>query len=273
MSSVQHYFLLLAAACYAAATVFCFAGLVNEKKRRWAVVLIVMAFLAISTVFGLRAVEARRLPGLGLYEMLLANNWVGSLVFLLLVLIDRRLFAAGLAVLPTLALVTVKSLFAFDTPRMMPPEFYSFWFYAHTQTTRLAFGFILAGTALGAVLLLKEKAEHKGWLKLNKLLPPQSLTDSLSWHLIGMGFVFYGLMIVSGGLWADSAWGRFWAWDPIETWSLITWLMYAILLHLRRLHGWHGKRAAVLQAAAFIVLVFSLFYVGLFFTTIHEAYI
>lgn len=270
--SGQFISLMLAAAFYALAAVFCFGAVADEKKERAAFLVILLAFLAHSVAFGLRAVEAGRLPGLGLYEVLLGYTWVGSAIFLLVIVLIPHQYGAGLAAMPVLALGMAFALLIAEAPPLAEPYFYSIWFYIHTLTAYTAFGLILCGTALGLVLLLKEKVNGGKWLQLHKFLPPRSLTDFLSWRLIGMGFVSLGAMIVSGGVWANQAWGRYWAWDPIETWSLISWLLYGILLHLRRLHGWHGEKAAILQAGAFAVLVFTLLFIGLVYPTIHRAY-
>jgi ABC-type transport system involved in cytochrome c biogenesis permease subunit len=82
--------------------------------------------------------------------------------------------------------------------------------------------------------------------------------DELSAKLIAFGFVADTVMIASGAIWAHGLWGRYWAWDPIETWSLVSWLTYAVYLHVRFTLGWTGSRAAwlALGAAAMIVVTF-----------------
>jgi len=266
----QHVLLLLAALFYAVAAGLCFAAVTDDEKRRPVLAFILLGFLAHSAVAVLRAVEAGRMPGLGLYEVTLGYLWLASLIFLVVLILNPQQYGSGLVAMPLLSLGMIMALFIRQAPPFSEPYFYSFWFYSHTLTAYLGFGFLLCGTALGVTLLLKERAKEGS--RLYKALPPQSLTDFLSWRLLGLGFFFLGLMIVSGGLWANEAWGRYWGWDPIETWSLISWLLYGILLHLRRLHGWHGRKAALFQAGAFIVLVFTLFAVGLVYPTIHRAY-
>ena len=259
--------LTLTALLYFLATIFFLSAFWKRQQSPYARYTALLALAAHSTVFLLRGIEAGRLPGLGLYEVTLGYTWLASLTFSLLLYFYPSQFPAGIFAMPVLMIGIIMSVFVKDAPPYTAAHFYSPWFYAHVLTAYMAFGFILVATALALTFLLSKKSEHK-----NGFLPPFSLIDMLSWRILGIGFLFLGLMIVTGGIWANQSWGRYWAWDPIETWSLISWLLYGILLHLRRLHGWHGKKAAIFQLGAFSVLVFTLFFISLFFQTIHRAY-
>ena len=82
-------------------------------------------------------------------------------------------------------------------------------------------------------------------------------------YSILLGFLFLSIGIITGAVWANSAWGRYWGWDPKETWSLITWFVYATLLHARLMRGWHGKRIAFLSIFGFASVLFTYFGVNL----------
>jgi cytochrome c-type biogenesis protein CcsB len=96
-----------------------------------------------------------------------------------------------------------------------------------------------------------------------KLLPDLSIIDELTHQLIMFGFLFLTVGIITGSVWANSAWGRYWGWDPKETWSFITWLIYAALLHFRMMRGWRGKRIALLSILGFAAVLFTYFGVNL----------
>jgi cytochrome c-type biogenesis protein CcsB len=83
--------------------------------------------------------------------------------------------------------------------------------------------------------------------------------DELTHQLVMFGFLFLSAGIISGAVWANSAWGRYWGWDPKETWSLVTWFVYATLLHARFMRGWRGNRIAVLSIAGFLAVLFTYF--------------
>jgi cytochrome c-type biogenesis protein CcsB len=89
------------------------------------------------------------------------------------------------------------------------------------------------------------------------------MLDILTHQMIMFGFLFLTLGIITGAVWANSAWGTYWSWDPKETWSLITWFIYAILLHLRLMRGWNGKRIAIVSIIGFMAVLFTYFGVNL----------
>jgi len=81
--------------------------------------------------------------------------------------------------------------------------------------------------------------------------------------MVTFGFLFLSIGIITGAVWANSAWGSYWSWDPKETWSLITWFIYATLLHARMMRGWHGRRIAYLSIIGFMAVLFTYFGVNL----------
>ncbi|MRR36421.1 c-type cytochrome biogenesis protein CcsB, partial [bacterium] len=101
----------------------------------------------------------------------------------------------------------------------------------------------------------------------------QEVLDDLQFRFVSVGFVFLGIMIAAGAIWANEAWGRYWAWDPIETWSLISWVVYAAYLHARLTLGWRGRRSALFAMLALPVVVFALIGVPLVYQSIHGAYL
>jgi cytochrome c-type biogenesis protein CcsB len=88
-------------------------------------------------------------------------------------------------------------------------------------------------------------------------LPDLDTIDELIYQSIALGFIFLSLGIITGSVWAHYAWGSYWSWDPKETWSLITWLVYAALLHARLVRGWRGKRIALMSLAGFACVLFT----------------
>jgi cytochrome c-type biogenesis protein CcsB len=110
-------------------------------------------------------------------------------------------------------------------------------------------------------LVHKMPAESK--TRLLDRFPEPRVLDELGYQLILLGFLFLSIGIITGAVWANSAWGRYWGWDPKETWSLITWFVYATLLHARLTRGWHGKRIAYLSMFGFAAVIFTYFGVNL----------
>ena len=94
--------------------------------------------------------------------------------------------------------------------------------------------------------------------------------DLLNYRVISLGFLFLTLVIITGAIWAQKAWGRYWTWDPKETWSLITWLIYALYLHMRISRGWKGKKAAWFAVIGFLCVVFTYIGVNTWIPSIHS---
>ena len=101
-------------------------------------------------------------------------------------------------------------------------------------------------------------------------LPSSDALDRLAYRIITFAFPVWTFAIIAGAIWADQAWGRYWGWDPKETWSFITWLVYAAFLHARATAGWRGKRAAYIQLFGFGCLMFNLVGVNLWITGLHS---
>jgi ABC-type transport system involved in cytochrome c biogenesis permease subunit len=136
-----------------------------------------------------------------------------------------------------------------------PPSFDTPWFWVHVVTSAFAYGFMLIAAANGLLYVLKTR--NAGDAFYDRLLDPKKLDDS-NYFFIGIGFVMLTLMIISGAFWTQSVYGNYWAWDPLEVQSLITWLVYAIWLHLRLTLGWRGIKLAWYALFALPVMVIAI---------------
>ncbi|MBU3970865.1 MAG: cytochrome c biogenesis protein CcsA [Alphaproteobacteria bacterium] len=130
-------------------------------------------------------------------------------------------------------------------------------------------GAILISLGTAIFYLLKKK---KGENEFYKKLPPLEALDAYSYKYAGFGFISWTIMVVSGALWAEQSLGRYWGWDPIETWSLITLLLFGIYLHLRRFFKWQGEKAAWFIVVCVIFAIATLFIIPFVMTTVHSQY-
>ncbi|TAN60177.1 c-type cytochrome biogenesis protein CcsB [bacterium] len=131
------------------------------------------------------------------------------------------------------------------------------WLDFHVFTTFIGYAGFAISCGLSIMFLLKNRAEEKGGNNfLLDAFPESKILDELSYRTIAWGFPFLAVGIVSGAVWANYAWGTYWSWDPKETWSLITWFIYAAYLHARVTRGWRGKKAAYLSVAGFAAVIF-----------------
>jgi cytochrome c-type biogenesis protein CcsB len=138
-------------------------------------------------------------------------------------------------------------------------------------------GLFIFGAVVTTVYLLADRSERRlaagrpSWSAgILQHLPGSVILDRLSYRSILFGFPVWTFGVMAGAIWADHAWGRYWGWDPKETWSFITWVVYAMFLHARATAGWRGKRAAWIHLAGFGCLMFNLIGVNLLITGLHS---
>ncbi|HIJ85889.1 MAG TPA: cytochrome c biogenesis protein CcsA, partial [Magnetococcales bacterium] len=167
-----------------------------------------------------------------LFEILSSNLWSLTLAVALFYRYYPPLRAAAAFTLPTLFILMGWLLVASPGDTALPPTYDTLWLYIHIGLGKVALGSILVAAGIGGIVAVRlvkpvrTRIEH---------LPDNPRLDELCYRFIALGFIFHTLMLVAGAIWALDAWGRYWSWDPLETWSLHTWLLLALFLHLRPL--------------------------------------
>jgi cytochrome c-type biogenesis protein CcsB len=177
----------------------------------------------------------------------------------------------GSFILPIVFVMMLSSSMLPRGIKPLSPVLQSYWLGIHTALAFLGNAAFAVAFGIGIMYLLQEhylKSKHLGGLF--QKLPSLQVLDEINYRLITIGFPLLTLAIISGALWAESAWGRFWRWDPKEIWSLITWFIYALILHMRLTAGWRKKRAAILSVIGFIVVLFTFFGVNLLLKSLHS---
>jgi len=223
----------------------------------------------------LRWIQTGHGPYLGFYESVSSFALFSVIAFGLLVLWRRSYKAIGPFVMPLVFLLLGAAMLAPKSAVKITSTLASLWLTIHVIFAQLSYTSLFIAFVLGITWLVREKngdTPKKGKGLLAKL-PDQIVLDDTIFRFIAIGFIFWTIMIVSGAIWANQAWGRYWGWDAIETWSLITWLVYAVYLHLRLTMHWKGRKAAIYAVAAMPVVLFSLIGVPILFHSIHAAYL
>ncbi|MDM8523793.1 c-type cytochrome biogenesis protein CcsB [Desulfococcaceae bacterium HSG8] len=221
-----------------------------------------------SAGIGLRWVETYQL-GVGHAPL---SNLYESLVFfalaiaVLYLIIEKkyRLSTIGAFAMPLAFLaLAYASLSPNISDRIQPllPALKSNWLIAHVITCFI--GYAAFAVAFGLSLMFLVKREDRPPESVWSKMPALPVLDELTHRMVVLGFLFLTAGIITGAVWANSAWGRYWGWDPKETWSLITWFIYATLLHARLMRGWQGRRAAFFSIAGFGAVLFTYFGVNL----------
>jgi cytochrome c-type biogenesis protein CcsB len=247
----------------------------NEKLGDISTAVTGIGFVANTAVLIFRWLDAGRPPFTSGYEFLMCFTW-GIIIAYLFAEWKYKLKVIGAFVLPTAWLLTAYIAV------IMPPEqraaqeylmpaLQSNWLHIHVITAMFSYGAFAVSLGTSIMYLIKESLE-KGRSRgdMVKRLPSLEILDDLSYKFIAFGFPLLSIVIISGAIWAEYAWGRYWSWDPKETWSLITWLVYAAYLHARFTYGWRGSRAAIMSIVGFLFVLFTFFGVNYFLAGIHS---
>jgi len=218
------------------------------------------AFLTASLVF--RTIASGHGPFANMYEFSLAFAW-GALALYLYFELRYRLRILGLLVLPiALGLLVYATTVPSDITPLVPALQNDLLLTVHVAVAIIAYGaFALAFGA--AILYLIQRRDSIRWL------PRSTVLDEMGYKAVTVGFPMMALVIILGALWADIAWGTYWSWDPKETASLVTLLIYGGYLHARVLRGWRGQRSAMLLILGFAATLFT-YYGNLFFGGLHS---
>lgn len=194
------------------------------------------------------------------YESLIFFAWTIVLLYLLM---EWRLKnrSIGAFVMPVAFLIMAYASIAPGiNNRIEPliPALQSNWLTSHVLTCFLGYAAFTVAFALGIMFLIKSRTGvDSSRSRVIRLLPSEYQMDELMYSSTALGFIFLTLGIVTGSVWAHYAWGSYWSWDPKETWSLITWLVYAVMLHARLVRGWRGKRMAIMAIVGFACVLFT----------------
>ncbi len=241
---------------FAIAAAVYFVGLAAKRLAvSWsAFALSAVGLVLLTVALVLRGIQAERLPFSGGYDFALCFAW-GIVAAQLGVELAFKRLGLGAVVLPIAVLVFLYGR-QYDTSievGLADALKNPFWLTVHVITAIVAYGVLAVAAGTAATHLVSAKAKPS-WL------PDADWLDAATYKVIAFGFPFLTLVIITGAIWAATAWGRPWGWDPKETGSLIAWLCYAVYLHVRLLAGWKGTRTAVFALVGFAGVLFA--YVG-----------
>lgn len=210
-------------------------------------------------------------PYITLYEVLLSNVWITTAFFLLFTRKRKDLDAIGVFAMPIILLTVGAVAMSPSQISQLTPAYKSVWLILHITFAKLTYGSILVATALSISILLNRAldAEKHGYIK--RLTEPER-ADHLCHKLIAASLMFASVMIISGSIWANQLWGKYWGWDPVEVWSLVTWVVYGLYLHLRITYRFKGVPAAIYCIIAFLVSAVSFFIMPYVLNTVHNSF-
>jgi cytochrome c-type biogenesis protein CcsB len=242
----------------------------TKRSNRIATVFFIIATAALTLGVIARGLSATRVPWGNMYEF----SITGALTFAIAYLIigrkyDLRWLGLPITILILIILGTAITLL-YRPSAPLVPALQSTWLVVHVAAAIFSGGlFLLSNTVASTYLWLDRMERRGGRSEFAKRLPSLEVLDQLSYRLVAFVFPLWTFAIIAGAIWAEAAWGRYWGWDPKETWSFITWILYAAYLHARVTAGWKGRKAAWLSLIAGSSYLFNYVYINVWGTGRH----
>ena len=225
-----------------------------------------------------RGISAQRLPWGNMYEFSLAGGFAVIAAFCFLS-IKRDLRWLGLFVsIPVLLNLGLATTVLYTESAPLVPALRSYWLAIHVTAAIVCMGAFTVGALLSSLYLVAENAEKRVAANapakkadaLAKRLPSSDRLDLMSYRIHAFMFPLWTFAVIAGAIWAEAAWGRYWGWDPKETWAFITWIVYAAYLHARATAGWHGRKAAFVAIVGYLTILFNYFVVNIYVQGLHS---
>jgi cytochrome c-type biogenesis protein CcsB len=247
----------------------------DERVGRAGLILVYAGIGLLFACIVLRGLATQRVPWGNMYEFINLTCFCGLVAGAIVLRRPQYRPLWVFLLLPVLILLTVSGRWLYTNAAPVMPALQSYWLPIHVSVVSLGSGvFMVAGVASILFLLrtsrLGEPDTPGAFAQLVQRLPDAQTLDRIAYRTTIFGFPVFGFGVIFGAIWAEQAWGRYWGWDPKETWSFIVWVVYAAYLHARATHGWKGKAAAYVALAAFACVLFNYFGVNTLLTGKHS---
>lgn len=206
-------------------------SLVMKKRPERAILAMLVLGLVVHTIYiALRWERLGHGPFNSMFEILSSNIWSLLVIFTLAYWRIKPIRATAAIVLPLLFIMMGWMLLAHPGDTQVPPTYDTIWLFIHIGFGKIFLGAVLISVGMAGVILMR----HYG-LAVERLarLPSSEKLDDLAYRFMALGLIFDSLMLIAGAIWAQDAWGRYWAWDPLETWSFLTWVLLGLAIHVR----------------------------------------
>ena len=259
MLQVENTLLTVVMVCYFAAMIlyFIFAAAKKEIFSNIALIVQCVGLVLHTAALICRGIGAGRFPLTNQYEFATSFAWALCLVSLIFIF-KYKFRVLGVFAAPLIFLIIGYAAMQSRDVHELMPALRSNWLVFHVSTAIIAYGGFGVAFVLSVIYLLRERMKEGGFW--DEHIPAREKLDLISYRSVSLGMLFLTFTILTGAIWAERAWGSYWSWDPKETWSLVTWIIYAIYLHLRLRRGVSGKGAAIFAVIGFVCVIFT--YIG-----------
>lgn len=246
-------------------------GMISKKDTLFNIGLYsaLAGFIPHIVTIGMRWSATGITPFIDISESLTLGSFMAILIYLSFQLSSKTIKPLGLLVMPVVfVLMGWAGTLIKEVATTLNPALQSGWIWVHIIGASAGFAAVLVAAGLGVFYLLKETRSGGVYDRI----PDLQTIDMYSYRFVAGGFILYGLMMVSGCFWSNQVKGTYWAWDPVEVWSLVSWLTYGIYLHLRVTFGWRGRKLAWYAVIALIAMIISYWGIPFTFETFHSGF-
>lgn len=248
---------------------------IDERVGRAGLSVVYLGIGLLFACLALRGLATVRVPWGNMYEFINLTCLCGLIAGAVVLRRPQYRPLWVFLLLPVLILLTVSGRWLYTNAAPVMPALQSYWLPIHVSVVSLGSGvFLVAGIASILFLLrtswLGEPGTDSAAARLVRRFPDAETLDRIAYRTTIFAFPVFGFGVIFGAIWAEEAWGRYWGWDPKETVSFVAWVIYAAYLHARSTAGWRDRKAAWINVAGFVAMVFNLFFVNLVTVGLHS---
>jgi cytochrome c-type biogenesis protein CcsB len=251
-----------------------------DRIGRFSFAITVIGALIHTASIAVRATAVDAVPWSNMYEFASVAGLVGVIAFIAVLWKAPSIrHLGGLILLPVILLMFMAGTVFYSKAQPLVPALQSYWLAIHVTLVSIAEGALMTSTVLTLLFLAKQRYDRisaqpgfkPGSLAtLASRLPDATTLDKAAYRVVAFSFPLYTVAIICGAIWAEAAWGRYWGWDPKETWAFIAWVIYAMYLHARATAGWKGSRAGYINLLGFAAMTFNFFVVNIVISGLHS---
>jgi cytochrome c-type biogenesis protein CcsB len=251
-----------------------------ERIGRVAVVLTVLGALIHLGSISLRGLAVDRVPWGNMYEFAAVVGLIAVIAFLVSLWRSPQIRYLGVFVmLPVILVMFLAGTVLYAKAQPLVPALQSYWLAIHVSAAASAEGILMTSAVITGLFLVRQRYDALSAqpdrrirfpVSVGARLPAPATLDKVAYRTVAFAFPIYTFGVIAGAIWAEAAWGRYWGWDPKETWAFIAWVVYAAYLHARATAGWKGRAAAWINLAGFGAMTFNFFIVNIVISGLHS---
>ena len=252
---------------------------VADRFGRIAVGLTVIGAVVHASSIAVRGAAVDRVPWGNMYEFASVVGLIAVLAFLISLARAPQIRYLGLFVmLPVILVMFLAGTVLYAKASPLVPALQSYWLAIHVSAAASAEGILMTSAVITVLFLTRQRYDKRVAarlpvrfpISLGGRLPEPATLDRVAYRAVAFAFPIYTFGVIAGAIWAEAAWGRYWGWDPKETWAFIAWVIYAAYLHARATAGWKGRSAAWINLLGFSAMTFNFFVVNIVISGLHS---